>query len=58
MICVTYRIENSKKVYTIRLNAKNRLEAGVMLQRALRKRVKIIYFKEENNDSRTVINGT
>ena len=53
MICVTYRIENSKKVYTIRLNAKNRLEAGVMLQRALRKRVKIICFKEESNDRRS-----
>ena len=39
---VDYRIGNSKKLHTITLNVENRLEAGLILQRALKKPIHIV----------------
>lgn len=52
IMIVNFRIENSKKVYTMRLNVDNRAVAGIILQKALKKRVQVIYLREENETDR------
>ena len=50
MVTVYYRLGNAKKIHKMVLNVGNTLEAGVILQKALKKKVTIVWRQRNEVD--------